>query len=318
MNSGIGKFLRAFLCAAFALWLPAVLAGEITLYQQRDFQGEGFTLRRSAADLERSAFNASAASIIVRSGVWEACSAALFSGTCVRLEPGEYNQRDGTLSARVASVREVVNTGAVPPPTTLALAEPRIALFERPGFGGGSIELRRTDGNLDRIPSYRGAGAVVVYSGTWRLCSHEYYRGDCSDFVPGRYDSLGTFGDHVVSVDLISPLPGPVGALPALVPPPAAGASVVLYELPHFGGRSLVIDRDELANLERLGFDNRAASLRIASGHWMFCTDVQYQGDCRTFGPGEYPRLPGDVDRRITSARRVDDVYGAAENTFVH
>jgi hypothetical protein len=47
------------------------------------------------------------------------------------------------------------------------------------------------------------------------------------------------------------------------------------------------------------------------SQYWLFCTDTQFQGDCRTLGPGEYARLPRDVDRRIASVRRVNDVYGA-------
>jgi hypothetical protein len=235
MNSGSRKCLRALLGAAFALSLPVALAGEITLYQQRDFQGEGYTLRRSAADLEKSSFNDSAASVVVRSGVWEACSGALFSGTCVRLEPGQYSQFDGSLNSRIASVREVVNAAVAQAPITIAVAEPRIALFERPGFGGGSIELSRTTGRLDRIASYTGAQAVIVYSGTWRLCSDDYYRGGCSDFAPGRYDNLGAFGDHVASAELISAIPGPFGA----VTQPAPSGRVVLDDDGAAGSTSL-------------------------------------------------------------------------------
>jgi hypothetical protein len=213
MNRGSKKLLRALLGAAFALSLPVALAGEITLYPLRDFQGESYTLQRSAVDLEKSAFNDSAASIVVHSGVWEACSAAYFYGTCVRLEPGQYTQLESSLRSRVASVREVVNAAVAQAPITIAVAEPRIALFQRPGFGGGSIELTRTTGKLDRIASYAGAQAVIVYSGTRRLCSDDYYRGGCNDFAPGRYDRLGAFGDHIASAELISANPGPFGAL---------------------------------------------------------------------------------------------------------
>lgn len=224
MNSGNRRLLRTLVGAAFALSLPLALAGEVTLYQQRDFQGEGYTLRRSAVDLEKSSFYDSAASIVVRSGVWEACSAAYFSGTCVRLEPGEYSQRNGSLTSRIASVREVVTAAVAQAPITLAVAEPRIALFERPGFGGGSIELTQTTGKLYRVASYGGAQAVTVYSGTWRLCSDEYYRGGCNDFTPGRYDDLGAFGDHVASAELISANPGPFG----MATPPAPSGRTYL------------------------------------------------------------------------------------------
>jgi hypothetical protein len=74
----------------------------------------------------------------------------------------------------------------------------------------------------------------------------------------------------------------------------------------------------DLPNLNRMGFSDRAASMRIEEGYWMFCTDAQFRGDCRTLGPGEYARLPGDVDRRIASVRRVNEVYGAASSSYRH
>ena len=307
MMNGNGTRLRSLLAAAVALWLPAAVAGDITVYQQSDFRGNSLTLQRAAPDLEGSGFSDTASSVIVRSGLWEACNQAYFNGTCVRLTPGQYNAFQGTLGDGIASVREVLSA-PVPPSAAIPVEQPRIALFERPEFRGNSIELTNTHGDLDKIDAYEGARAVIVYSGTWRLCSRDYYGGHCSDFGPGRYDSLGAFGDRVASAELINPTAGPVG----LVAPPPSPARVVLYEFPHFGGRSMVIDRDELPNLERMGFSDHAGSMRIEGGHWMFCTDTHFEGDCRTLGPGEYARLPHEVDGRIASARRVPDVYGSA------
>ena len=134
-------------------------------------------------------------------------------------------------------------------------------------------------------------------------------RAIASDFSPGRYDRLGGFGAQIASAELIATTPGPM----SLVTPPAPPGRVVLYELPRFEGRSLVIDQRILPILESLGFD--PASMRIEGGYWMFCTDIRLQGNCRTLGPGEYARLSQDIDRRIASARRVNDVYGAASTT---
>jgi hypothetical protein len=92
----------------------------------------------------------------------------------------------------------------------------------------------------------------------------------------------------------------------------------VLYEYPNFRGQSFAINWSELPNLNRMGFSDRAASMRIEEGYWMFCTDTQFRGDCRTLGPGEYARLPGEVDRRIASLRRVNDIYGAASSSYRH
>jgi len=297
----------------------SALAGEITLYQHRDFNGNTLTLRRAAPDLERTGFNDSAPSVVVREGVWEVCTDPFYRGNCARLQPGDYTRLEPTLRDRVASVREIVGVSVAPAPViapapvvtappVVASAEPRIVLFEQPGLAGRAVELRITNGKLDRIPAYAGAGAAIVYGGTWRLCTRDYYRGQCADFGPGRYDSLGALNGRISSAELVSAAPAPVG----VVIPPSVEGRVVLYELPDFGGQTLVIDRRELPNLEWMGFMDRAASMRIEAGYWMFCTDTQFQGQCRTFGPGEYPRLTRDVDRRIASVRRVYDVYGAA------
>ena len=233
---------------------------------------------------------------------------AFFRGSCTQLQPGEYRRLDGPLKDRISSVREIVATTAVAPPIVIASAEPRIVLFETPGFGGSAIELTKTNGKLDRIPAYSGADAVIVYGGTWRLCSREYYRGECFDFVPGRYDSLGSLNGRVRSAELVAITGAPVAAAPL----PTGAGRVVLYEYPNLRGQSFAINGSELPNLNRMGFSDRAASMRIEEGYWLFCTDPQFQGDCRTLGPGEYARLPRDVDRRIASVRRVNDVYGAA------
>ena len=307
------QLLGALAGALLAISVPVALAGEITLYEHRDFRGDSLTLHRGAPNLERSGLD-SASSLVVRDGVWEVCTDAFFRGSCAQLQPGEYRRLDGPLNDRISSVREIVATTAVVPPIVIASAEPRIVLFEAPGFGGGAIELTKTNGKLDRIPGYSGADAVIVYGGTWRLCSREYYRGECFDFVPGRYENLGALTGRVSSAELVAI----TGAPAAVAPPPAGAGRVVLYEYPNFRGQSFAINWSELPNLNRMGFSDRAASMRIEEGYWMFCTDPQFQGDCRTLGPGEYARLPGDVDRRIASVRRVNEVYGAASSSYRH
>jgi hypothetical protein len=305
---------------ALALMAGCALAGEITLYKDRDFRGDTLTLRRAASDLERTGFNDSASSVIVREGMWEVCTDPFYRGNCTRLAPGEYSGLERTLNDRIASVREIVGVSTAPvvsppvvsapvvtsPPVVVAAA-PRIVLYERPGFSGSGVEITETHGNLNRIPSYGPASAVIVYGGTWRLCTGEYYRGECADFAPGRYDSLGSLNGRIYSAELISAAPGPVG----VVAPTPSGPRVVLYDLPDFAGQSLVIERRETPNLGWMSFMDRAASMRVEGGYWMVCTDVRFGGSCRTFGPGEYPRLGPDMDRRIASIRLTNEVYGA-------
>ena len=62
-------------------------------------------------------------------------------------------------------------------------------------------------------------------------------------------------------------------------------------------------------NLDRTSFNDRAASLRVERGYWIFCSDANFEGDCRTFGPGDYPNLPGELNRRISSGRMISERY---------
>ena len=313
------RSLRGLLAVALALFSASALAGEITLFQNRDFRGSAVTLQSPMLDMERGGFT-TASSAVVRSGVWQACTSANFQGTCIQLQPGEYRNVNALLNDDVASVREITITSAVPAPVIVAAApvvpapvivasgEPRIALFERSGFNGRSLELTKTMGGLDSSGLYAGANAAVVYGGVWRLCSRQYFRGECADFVPGRYENLGSLTGRVGSAELVAV----TSSAPVSVAPPSAiTGRVVLYELPNFGGQSVVIDRVAIPDLQRVGFNDRAASIVIESGTWTFCTDAGFRGDCRTLGPGQYAWLPRDVDRRIASARRVSDVYGA-------
>ena len=60
---------------------------------------------------------------------------------------------------------------------------------------------------------------------------------------------------------------------------------------------------------ETPAIDSRASSLRIERGYWMFCSDAGFQGTCRTFGPGDHPSLPGGLNNRISSGRRISEDY---------
>jgi hypothetical protein len=48
--------------------------------------------------------------------------------------------------------------------------------------------------------------------------------------------------------------------------------------------------------------------MRIERGYWMFCTDANFMGDCRTFGPGDYATLSW-LSNRISSGRRISNDY---------
>jgi hypothetical protein len=76
----------------------------------------------------------------------------------------------------------------------------------------------------------------------------------------------------------------------------------------------MVIDNEVATNLAVSGFNDRASSVRIEGGYWMFCSEVNFTGECLTFGPGDYATLPWGFNNRISSGRRIRDYYPYNQN----
>ena len=87
------------------------------------------------------------------------------------------------------------------------------------------------------------------------------------------------------------------------------GVGAVLYSNSDFRGDRYVVDGNYLRDLANTGFNDRAQSLRVERGYWIFCSDAEFRGECRTFGPGDYRRLPRALDNRISSGRRISERY---------
>ena len=87
------------------------------------------------------------------------------------------------------------------------------------------------------------------------------------------------------------------------------GPDAVLFTNPDFHGDRFVVDGDYMPDLANSGFNDRAQSLRVEHGYWIFCSDAQFRGQCRTFGPGSYARLGWALDNRVSSGRRISNRY---------
>jgi hypothetical protein len=203
--------------------------------------------------------------------------------------------------------------------TATAVLAGEIILYENPGFQGRRMTLRGTTPDLDRTQFNDRAESIVVRDGVWEVCTDARFAGRCVRLQPGEYPNLqGDLNNRISSareVAQYAPPPPPV-ASPGPGPGYGGPARAVLYEGEGFRGRAFELQRDVVRNLDRTNFNDRAASLRVYSGYWIFCSDANFEGDCRTFGPGEYPDLPGNLNRRISSGRRIADQYpyGGAPN----
>ncbi|MCU0763152.1 MAG: beta/gamma crystallin-related protein [Hydrogenophaga sp.] len=87
---------------------------------------------------------------------------------------------------------------------------------------------------------------------------------------------------------------------------PLALAQATFFQGETFGGRNVFVN-DEIRNLQRQGFRDRASSAVIAGQRWEVCEDMRFQGHCTVLRPGRYPTLASmGLDERIGSVRRLD------------
>ena len=198
----------------------------------------------------------------------------------------------------------------VAPPAGARVEPAHVELFDGYQFGGSTYPVNGTVTNLSDVGFNDRAQSMIIRDGSWQVCENPDFGGACQTYGPGRYPNLGVLAGRISSIR--SAVGGPV-------PVPASGgwgtgSRASLYEGPNLSGRSFVIDSEVVANLTNTGFNDRAASLRIEGGYWIFCSDANFGGECLTFGPGDYPTLPWGLNYKISSGRRVQGNYPYTQN----
>jgi len=210
----------------------------------------------------------------------------------------------------------------------------QITLYERPEFRGPSVVSSNTVEVVSRQGLGDTASSIVVTDGRWEVCTMEFFRGRCTELLPGSYPSLSvTLNGRVASAREVgyASAPRTVYVDPprtVYTEPPRTGYAdppvysrqpavatypvgrAYLYEDPNFAGAWVAVDRGIANDLDWAHFVNpthRASSVRVESGNWLFCSDMAFQGECRIFGPGEYPDVValGPLSNGIRSARQV-------------
>ncbi len=84
-----------------------------------------------------------------------------------------------------------------------------------------------------------------------------------------------------------------------------AFAQVTLYENDRFDGRSVRVS-NEIQNLQRIGFNDRASSLVVEGGRWEVCEDARFSGRCVVLRRGQYDTLQAmGLNDRVSSLRAV-------------
>jgi len=201
-------------------------------------------------------------------------------------------------------------------------------LYKQPDFKGPS-HVVKGEVNILESGFAREAESVIVRGGYWEACTEDRFRGKCRVYDPGQYPRLGDLSRKIVSVKYL-------GADYAVAKREAdrlaanerhetdrvasserrddrdyrrdsrghsRHGSLELYGREGFNGRTIRVD-ENVADLHERKFDGRASSMIVHEGTWELCTREHFEGRCRTFGPGEYPRLAG-LDDRVISLRQV-------------
>ena len=153
------------------------------------------------------------------------------------------------------------------------------------------------------------AHSAVVHEGRWEICVDADFSGGCGVLAPGAYPNLGAYAGRISSVRPIDERYSNNRYSNNRYDGRGRNreARATLYEGPNLSGRSYPL-YDTMRNLDTTGFNDRASSLRVESGYWIFCSDSEFRGECRTFGPGDYPSLAG-LNNVISSGRRIANEY---------
>jgi len=299
------KALYRHLIIALGTFATTTAMADVTLFEGENFSGRQFRMDQPVTDLRGTGLNHRAQSAIVEGYAWQVCSDANFGGACTALAPGRYPTL-GPWSDRISSARPSgAPVATLPAPAGPLPGYGAITFYGARDFGGRLFALNQPLPNFEGTGANDRAASVVVEGGPWEVCVDADYRGECRVLAPGSYASLDNFTHRISS------------ARPAYDGPPRdrmrSRASATLYSGPNLSGTAFTLGGEGSTNLYGL-FNDRAASLRVEQGYWIFCSDADFRGECLTFGPGEYASLPPELNHRISSGRRISNNYPYANN----
>ena len=193
-----------------------------------------------------------------------------------------------------------------------------LTLYSRDDYHGRSHTVRDAVADLEDVRFNDTTQSIRVRSGRWEACEEADFRGTCFLLEAGEYPSLDGHANKITSLREVrggwDGHPGrdrdrdrdhrwerdrERGHLPGR----SLGGELTFYTRDDFAGRSLTV-RNGAADLRERDFNDTVQSVRVRSGYWEVCEDVDFRGRCRTLGPGDYASLER-LSNRISSVREV-------------
>jgi uncharacterized protein YcfJ len=183
-----------------------------------------------------------------------------------------------------------------------AQASAQITFYEDEAFAGRSFSTEQPVSNFKRSGFNDRASSAIIVGNRWEICENADFGGRCVTLQPGRYASFAAMGlnDRVSSVRMV---PGELRVDDNRRAPATESAQITFYELEGFGGRTLVA-RQDVGDLRRESFNDRASSVVVTGGYWEVCEAAGFNGRCVTLRSGQYPSLAAmGLDDRVSSVR---------------
>lgn len=189
-----------------------------------------------------------------------------------------------------------------------------LTLYSRDDYHGRSHTVRDAVADLEDVRFNDTTQSIRVRSGRWEACEEADFRGACFLLEAGEYPSLDGHANKITSLREVR---GGWDGHPGRdrdrdrdhrrerdhLPGRSLGGELTFYTRDDFAGRSLTV-RNGAADLRERDFNDTVQSVRVRSGYWEVCEDVDFRGRCRTLGPGDYASLER-LSNRISSVREV-------------
>lgn len=163
---------------------PSGPAG-ITLYSDTNLRGQSVEITADTPNFNTIRFNDKARSVAVRGGVWLLCADASYGGRCEYVDRTTRNLGELGLSGAVSSAR--------PMPYDKGPRSYDIAFFADGNYRGAFIGFDQGEANLSNFRFNDTASSVMITRGTWLVCEHADYRGQC-ELLDASTGDLGVIG----------------------------------------------------------------------------------------------------------------------------
>lgn len=193
----------------------------------------------------------------------------------------------------------------------------QVTLYENDGFTGRQFTANQPVPNFNRYGLNDRASSIVVVGNRWEVCEEAAFSGRCVVLRPGRYPSLAAIGlnNRLSSLRMVSANQHVEDSRYASLPAPE-GPHITFYENEGFAGRYFTASQ-QIGNLERYGFNDRASSAIVLGERWEVCEGVRYGARCVILRPGRYPSLAAmGLNDRVSSLRIVSTDARVSDNRY--